>query len=57
MFYKYDLHVHTKEGSPCGKNTAVDIVRCYVNGGYSGIVITDHFTENSPKIHGGSDFQ
>jgi len=53
MFYKYDIHVHTKEGSPCGKNTAEEIVRAYANAGYTGLVITDHFTENTTKIHGG----
>ena len=41
--FKYDIHVHSKEGSPCGKDSAVDIARAYAKGGYDGFVLTDHF--------------
>ncbi|NMB97687.1 MAG: transposase [Clostridiaceae bacterium] len=43
--YKYDIHVHTSETSPCGKIDAVDVVRLYKEAGYTGIVITDHYYE------------
>lgn len=43
MFYKYDIHVHSKEGSPCGKDSARDIARAYSNSGYAGFALTDHF--------------
>ena len=44
MFYKYDIHVHCKDGSPCARNdTARDMARAYANGGYAGFVLTDHF--------------
>ncbi len=41
--YKYELHLHTAEGSTCGKSTAEDMIRFYREAGYSGVVITDHF--------------
>ena len=41
--YKYDLHVHTDETSPCGKVKASEGVRMYKEAGYYGIVITDHY--------------
>lgn len=41
--YKYDLHVHTDETSPCGKVKASEVVRLYKGEGYHGIVITDHY--------------
>jgi len=41
--YKYDVHVHTAEVSPCGQVRARDIVKLYKDKGYDGIVITDHY--------------
>lgn len=41
--YKYDLHVHTKETSPCGNVSAKDMIKVYKNNGYSGVVVTDHY--------------
>ncbi len=43
MFYKYDIHVHSKEGSPCAHDSARDLAKAYANGGYEGFVLTDHF--------------
>ncbi|MGL5315518.1 MAG: PHP domain-containing protein [Peptostreptococcaceae bacterium] len=42
MKYKYDLHVHTKEISPCGRLSIEYIIDKYMEEGYSGLVITDH---------------
>jgi len=44
-FYKYDLHVHTAELSPCGQVKIEKMVELYKNEGYTGIVITDHFRQ------------
>lgn len=44
MLYKYELHCHTKEVSRCGKVPAAEIIRLYKEQGYSGIVITDHYS-------------
>ncbi|GMQ62660.1 PHP domain-containing protein [Vallitalea maricola] len=41
--YKYDLHVHTKETSPCSHVAAADMIEVYRDNGYSGVVITDHY--------------
>lgn len=42
MKFKYDLHVHTKEVSPCGRLSIEEIIDQYIEEGYSGLVITDH---------------
>lgn len=44
MKYKYELHCHTKETSLCGQVPAAEIVKMYKEAGYSGIVITDHYS-------------
>lgn len=45
MKYKYELHCHTKYGSrQCGRTEPKDIARIYKDAGYSGIVITDHYS-------------
>ncbi|NLC69233.1 MAG: PHP domain-containing protein [Clostridiaceae bacterium] len=41
--YKYDVHVHTSEVSPCGRIGAREVVNLYKEAGYDGIVITDHY--------------
>ncbi len=46
MFYKYDIHLHSNEGSPCGNASARDLAKAYKNGGYTGFVLTDHFYES-----------
>lgn len=43
--YKIELHFHTAESSHCGKVPARDGVKQYKGAGYSGIVVTDHFSE------------
>lgn len=45
MEYKYELHCHTKYGSrQCGRVEPKEIVKLYKEQGYSGIVITDHYS-------------
>ena len=45
MKYKYELHTHTKYGSrQCGRTQPKDIARMYKEKGYSGIVVTDHYS-------------
>ncbi|HOJ10766.1 MAG TPA: PHP domain-containing protein [Clostridiales bacterium] len=41
--YKYDIHTHTSEVSPCGRVNASEVVKLYKQAGYKGIVITDHY--------------
>ena len=42
--YIYETHCHTSEVSRCGDLTAREVVRNYVDAGYSGLVVTDHFS-------------
>lgn len=44
MEYKYEIHAHTKNTSWCGDIDAKDLVEKYKEAGYSGIVITDHYS-------------
>ena len=43
--YLYDTHVHTSEGSRCGKVSATGQVRAFKKRGYAGIIITDHMVK------------
>ena len=44
MEYKYEIHSHTKNTSWCGQLDAAELVEKYKDAGYSGIVITDHYS-------------
>ena len=50
MWYRYETHMHTREGSACGKSSAADMVRAYHDAGYAGAVITDHFIWGNTAI-------
>lgn len=41
--FLYETHLHTSEGSACGKCSAADMARAYKEAGYAGIFVTDHF--------------
>ncbi len=41
--YLYETHLHTSEGSACGHNSGAEMARAYAAGGYTGIIVTDHF--------------
>jgi len=43
MGYRYETHLHTCQGSLCGKSTGAEHARFYKEAGYQGIIITDHF--------------
>lgn len=43
MGYRYETHLHTCQGSLCGKSTGEEHVRFYQDAGYQGVIITDHF--------------
>lgn len=45
MSYKYELHSHTTETSQCAQITAKELVEKYKELGYSGIVITNHYSD------------
>ena len=45
--FLYELHMHSYEGSACGKSSIHDMIRYYKSQGFSGAVITDHFTRGN----------
>ena len=42
--YRIELHAHTSIASPCGKATPEETVRLYLEAGFDGLVITNHFS-------------
>jgi hypothetical protein len=43
MPYLYETHLHTREGSACSVSRGQDYVQRYLDLGYTGVIITDHF--------------
>ncbi len=43
--YRYEMHLHTSETSPCGKIRGARAARKYKELGYDGIVVTDHYSD------------
>jgi hypothetical protein len=43
MGYRYETHLHTCQGSLCGRSTGAEHARFYKEAGYQGVIITDHF--------------
>lgn len=41
--YAYETHLHTSQGSACGRSSADDMARACKEAGYTGIIVTDHF--------------
>lgn len=48
--YKYETHVHTKEGSACASGTGQEMVRAHIEAGYSGMIVTDHFFNGNTAV-------
>lgn len=47
--FKYELHLHTVQGSKCGRSEGKEYVDFYMNMGYSGAVVTDHFYHGNTR--------
>jgi hypothetical protein len=43
MSCKYELHVHTSQGSACARNTGAEMADYFMYLGYAGMTVTDHF--------------
>lgn len=43
MPYIYETHMHTNQASACGRSPGRDYIQKYMDAGYAGIIITDHF--------------
>ena len=43
MGFLYETHLHTSQGSLCGSSRGKDYIRAYLERGFTGIMVTDHF--------------
>ena len=50
MPYIYETHMHTCQASACGASTGAEQARFYKEQGYTGIIITDHFTGGNTAV-------
>ncbi len=41
--YVYETHMHTCQASACGRSPGRDYIQKYIDAGFAGIMITDHF--------------
>jgi len=48
--YMYETHLHTSEGSACGRSTGAEMARACKAAGYTGIMVTDHFFGGNTAI-------
>jgi len=51
MPYLYETHLHTKEGSACGVSWGWEYIQRYLDLGYTGIMVTDHFFRGNCAIN------
>lgn len=45
--YRIETHLHTCHSSACGQMTAREIVDAYLEAGYSGLILTDHYNRDT----------
>lgn len=50
MLKRYETHLHTAEGSKCGKFSAAEMTRACKSLGYDGMFVTDHFYHGNTAI-------
>ncbi len=55
--YLWETHLHTSETSHCAKASAADMMRVYHAKGYSGVIVTDHFLNDSCLAPYGASWQ
>jgi predicted metal-dependent phosphoesterase TrpH len=48
--YLYETHLHTVIASACGVSRGRDYIRRYIDAGFSGIIVTDHFFRGNTAI-------
>jgi len=50
MGYRYEMHLHTREGSACAKSSITEQLQVYHALGYAGVCITDHFYKGNTSV-------
>lgn len=48
--YAYETHLHTSEGSACGRCPGADMAKACKQAGYTGIFVTDHFVHGNTAV-------
>ena len=48
--YRYELHMHTKEGSACAVDTIEEMIKQYIKIGFSGAAVTNHFIGGNTSV-------
>lgn len=48
--YRYELHMHTKEGSACAACSIGEMIRRFKEIGFSGAVVTNHFFGGNTSV-------
>ena len=51
MSYKLELHAHSKDISACSSTPAELVAELYINAGYNGIVLTNHYSDYTFNHH------
>lgn len=51
MAYLYETHLHTSQSSSCGVSRGRDYIQKYLDLGYSGIIVTDHFFRGNCAVN------
>lgn len=47
--YLYETHMHTMQGSACARSRGAEYIKPYIDFGYAGIIITDHFYKGNTR--------
>lgn len=47
--YLYETHMHTSQGSACARSKGAEYIKPYMDLGYTGIIITDHFYKGNTR--------
>lgn len=48
--YAYETHLHTCQGSACGRSTGAEMAKACKEAGYTGIIVTDHFVHGNTAV-------
>ena len=49
--FLYETHLHTSQASLCGRSEGHEYIQRYLDAGYAGIVITDHFFRGNTCVN------
>lgn len=50
MSYKYEVHMHTAQGSACSRINGEDYIAEFMRLGYDGMIVTDHFYHGNTAV-------